>query len=104
MARIKKNDLVQVMTGKDKGKRGTVLEVCPVSGKVKVKGLALQTHHVKARRQDEVSGLKKIESFIDVSNVMPVCPSSDKPCRVNVKVLDNGTKQRVSNRSQEALR
>lgn len=103
MARIKKNDLVQVITGKDKGKRGTILEVCPESGKVKVKGLALQVHHVKARKSGDVSGIKKIEAFIDASNVMPVCPSTDKPCRVNVKMLENGTKQRVSNRSQQAL-
>lgn len=103
MARIKKNDLVQIITGKDKGKRGSVIEVCPISGKVKVQGLALQTHHVKARKQGDVSGIKKVESFIDASNVMPVCPSTSKPCRVNVKVLENGTKQRVSNRSQEAL-
>ena len=103
MVRIKKNDLVQIMTGKDKGKRGTVLEVCPTSGKVKVHGLALQIHHVKARKAGDVSGIKKIESFIDASNIMPVCPSTDKPCRVNVKLLDNGVRQRVSNRSREAL-
>ncbi len=103
MARIRKNDLVQVITGKDKGKRGTILEVCPTSGKVKIKGLALQVHHVKARKAGDVGGIKKLEAFIDGSNVMPICPSTDKPCRVNAQVLENGTKQRLSNRSQEVL-
>ena len=103
MARIKKNDLVQVITGKDKGKRGTVIEVSPSNGKVKVKGLALRVHHVKAGKTGEVGGIKRLEAFIDASNVMPVCLSTDKPCRVNVKILDNGIKQRVSNRSREAL-
>jgi large subunit ribosomal protein L24 len=103
MIRIKKNDLVQIITGKDKGKRGAVIEVCHMSGKVKVQGLALQTHHVKARKAGDVSGIKKIESFIDASNVMPICPSTDKPCRVNVKRLESGVRQRVSHRSQEAL-
>jgi len=103
MVRIKRDDLVQIITGKDKGKRGTVIEVCVASGKVKIQGLALQTHHIKARKSGDVSGIKKIESFIDASNVMPICPSTDKPCRVNVKKLDSGVRQRVSHRSQEAL-
>jgi ribosomal protein L24 len=55
------------------------------------------------RKSGDTSGIKKIEAFIDASNVMPICPSTDKPCRVNVKMLDSGVRQRVSNRSQEAL-
>ena len=103
MARIKRDDLVQIITGKDSGKRGTVIEVCNLSGKVKVQGLALQTKHVKARRAGDVSGIRKVESFIDISNVMPICPSTDKPCRIKTKLLDNGTKQRISHRSQAVL-
>jgi large subunit ribosomal protein L24 len=103
MVRIKKNDLVQVITGKDKGKRGTVIEICLQSGKVKVKGVSLQTHHMKARKSGDVAGIKQLEAFIDASNVMPVCHSTNKPCRVNAKILDGGIKQRVSNRSREAL-
>jgi len=103
MVRIKENDLVQMMTGKDKGKRGTVIEICPKSGKVKVNGLAMRTRHIKARRADKAGGIKRVESFIDISNVMPVCPSTDKPCRVNVKMFEDGKKRRISNRSKEAL-
>jgi large subunit ribosomal protein L24 len=69
MAHVKKNDLVYILTGKDKGKTGVVLELCPKKGKVKVKGIAVVTRHVKARREGEASSIKKEESFIDISNV-----------------------------------
>lgn len=101
MMRIKKNDTVVVLTGKDKGKQGLVIDILPKKGKVKVKGIAIATHHVKARRQGDVAGIKQEEGYIDLSNVMPVDPSVSKPCRVNSKILDNGTKVRVSNRTQE---
>ncbi len=67
---IKKGDLVYVLNGKDKGKKGTVLRVLPKKKKVMVKGVALVTRHYKARKQGETSGIKKVERYIDVSNVM----------------------------------
>ena len=67
---IKKGDLVYVLIGKDKGKKGTVLRVLPKKKKVMVKGVALVTRHYKARKQGETSGIKKVERYIDVSNVM----------------------------------
>jgi large subunit ribosomal protein L24 len=79
--RIKKNDLVQVITGKDKNKQGKVLEVLPRKGKVRVEGVNLVTKHQKARRQGEASAITKIEGLIDISNVMPIDPSSKKPTR-----------------------
>ena len=59
VARIKKNDTVVVLSGKDKDKNGTVIEVLPKKGKVLVKGIALKTRHVKARKQGDVPGIKK---------------------------------------------
>jgi large subunit ribosomal protein L24 len=103
MARIKKNDLVQVIAGQDKGKRGTVIEICSRTSRVKVKGVSLRICHVKKRKDGDVAGIKQAEGFIDASNVMPICHSTNKPCRVNAKLLDDGTKKRVSNRSREAL-
>ena len=101
VARIKKNDNVVVLSGKDRDKKGTVLEVLPKKGKVLVKDIGLVTRHVKARRQGEVSGIKKEERYIDTSLVMPICVSCKKPCRINVKVLDDGNKARVCNRCSE---
>lgn len=67
---IKKNDMVVVISGADKGKKGTVLEVLPKKGKIKVQGIAIVSRHTKARRQGEKSAIKKLERFIDLSNVL----------------------------------
>jgi large subunit ribosomal protein L24 len=101
MMRVKRNDTVLVLKGKDKGKRGTVIEVLPECGKVKVQAIGMVTKHVKAKKQGDVAGIRKEESYISLSNVMPIAPSSNKPCRVNTKVLDDGTRVRISNSSQE---
>ncbi len=103
MMRVKNNDIVVIITGKDKGKRGKVLDIDYKHHKVKVQGVAIVTRHLKPRRQGEKGTLKKEEGYIDLSNVMPLCPTSDKPCRVRVKELEAGTKVRVSHRSQEAI-
>ena len=66
---VKKGDTVIVITGKDKGKRGVVLEVLPKKGKVKVEGVHIVTRHVKARAQGQKSGRIQQEAFIDISNI-----------------------------------
>src|SRR5438105_10841573 len=101
MARIKKNDMVQVLSGKNKGKQGSVIAILPKKGKVMVKDVAVVVHHVKPRRSGESGGLRKGESFIDMSCVMPVCSACKKPSRVNTKVLDTGKRARVCNRCKE---
>ncbi|HEV2917202.1 MAG TPA: 50S ribosomal protein L24 [Candidatus Babeliales bacterium] len=103
MIRIKKNDVVHIISGKDAGKQGEVIEVLPKKSKIKVKGIALQTHHVKASKAGGAAGIKVEESFIDLSNVMPICKITKKPCRVNAKILENGKRMRVSSRSGESL-
>jgi large subunit ribosomal protein L24 len=75
---IKKNDLVLVLAGKDRGKTGTVVEVFPKSGKVKVKDVNVITKHVKAKRQGQKSGIIKVEAPIDASNVKCVEQKSAK--------------------------
>lgn len=102
MLRIKKNDTVVVLTGKDKGKKGIVIDVLPNENLVKVKDVALITKHFKARRQGEKSGIKREESFIDLSNVMLWSSSDNKPCRVNFKTV-NGKKVRICNRTEEII-
>lgn len=101
VARIKKNDTVVVLSGKDKDKKGTVIEVLPKKDKVLVKDIALVTRHAKARKQGEVSGIKKEESYVPSSILMPVCVSCKQPCRVNAKVIESGKRVRVCNRCEE---
>lgn len=103
MMRIKKNDTVLVLTGRDKGKKGTVIEVLSDKNKVKVAGIAMHTKHYKARRQGETSTIKRQEGYIHLSNVMLISPTDSKPTRVNFKTLEDGTKVRVSNRTKQVL-
>jgi large subunit ribosomal protein L24 len=103
IARIKKNDKVKVITGKDQGKEGAVIAILPEKGKVMVKGVNVVTLHRKARKKGEVSGIKKEESFFDIAKVMPVCTSCKKPCRIGVKELEQGTKARMCKRCEEVF-
>ncbi|MDR3550176.1 MAG: 50S ribosomal protein L24 [Candidatus Babeliales bacterium] len=101
MARVKTNDTVIVLTGKDRGKKGAVIALSLKNDKVMVKGIAIATRHAKARKQGETSAIKKEETFIALSNVMPVCGSCKNPCRVNFKVLEDGKKSRACNNCKE---
>ncbi len=101
VARVKKNDTVSVLTGKDKGKVGTVLEIVLKKKKVRVKGVAVVTKHAKARKAGDIAGIRKEESLINLSNVMPVCTSCNKPCRIQAKKFDHGKKVRVCGRCKE---
>ena len=91
---VKKGDNVLVITGKDKGKTGKVLEVFPEKNKVLVDGVNVVSKHKKARNQNEQSGIIKQNAAIDASNVMVVCPSCGKATRVHHKEID-GKKVRV---------
>ena len=92
---IRKDDTVVVLSGKDKGKKGKVLETSPKEQKVIVEGINMVTKHVKPRRQGETGGIVKAEGAMYAAKVMVVCPSCGKPTRVAHKVLDNGTKKRA---------
>ncbi len=83
---VKTGDNVQIMSGKDKGKQGKVLEVSPKEKKVIIEGRNLVTKHVKPRRQGEQGGLVKAEAPIYACKVMPVCPKCSKPTRVGHEV------------------
>lgn len=101
IARIKKNDTVVVLSGKDKGKTGNVIDISPKKDQVMVKDVGVITRHAKARRQGETSAIKKEEQFIALCKVMPVCTSCKKPCRVNITALNNGSKVRTCNKCKQ---
>lgn len=103
VARVKVKDSVIVCAGKDKGKQGFVVEICRKQGAVKVKGINLVTRHVKARTANDVSGIKKEEGYINISNVMPVCSSCKKVCRVVTKMSDDGSRSRACGRCKEVF-
>jgi large subunit ribosomal protein L24 len=101
LSRIRKNDLVFVLCGKDKGKQGRVINVDKKNERVLVKDVAVVTRHVKAKKQGQQSGIVKEESYLPLCKVMPVCSSCKKFCRVGVKVLDDGKKARICHRCKE---
>lgn len=95
MVHVKTGDTVVILSGKDKGKKGKVLEVSPKEGKVIVEGLNIATKHVKPRRQGEQGGIVEAEAAMYASKVQAVCPKCGKPTRVAHKFLEDGTKVRV---------
>ena len=94
IARIRKNDTVIVLSGKDKGKEGKVLSVDPKTGKVIVEGVSVASKHSKPRKQGEKGGIIKVETPIYACKVMVVCPKCGKATRVAHK-LENGKNVRV---------
>ena len=103
-AKVKKNDQVVVISGRDKGKRGRVLEVLPTKGKVKVEGAGMIKKHQKANTQNNRGGgIIDKEAYIDISNVQLIDPESGKPTRVRYDVQGDGTKTRVAARSGQGL-
>ena len=103
-SKVKKNDQVVIIAGRDKGKRGRVLEVLPGKGKVKVEGAGIIKRHQKANpQQNKGGGIIDKESFIDVSNVQLIDPQSGKPTRVRYQVESDGSKTRVAAASGQAV-
>ena len=93
--KIRKDDKVIVLAGKDKGKEGTVLSADPKNGKVIVEGVSVASKHQKPRKQGEEGGIIKMETPIYASKVMLVCPKCGKPTRVGHVVKENGEKLRA---------
>ena len=91
---VRKGDEVMIISGKDRGKKGKVLDISPAEGKVIVEGRNIVTKHVKPRRQGQLGGIVKAEGAIYACKVMPVCPKCDKPTRVGHKI-DGDKKVRV---------
>ena len=91
---IRKDDLVVVLSGKDKGKQGKVLEVMPKSGKVVVEKINVVSRHTKPRKQGEEGGIMKREAAIAACKVQVVCPKCSKGTRVAHKI-EGGKKTRV---------
>ena len=102
MLKIKKGDKVEILAGKDRGKRGEIITVDSKNMKVTVKKLNMVTKHVKAKQSGQTGERITIESPIDISNVALVCPHTDKPTRVGF-IVKEGSKVRVSKKSGKEI-
>jgi large subunit ribosomal protein L24 len=99
--KIRKGDTVQILTGKDVGRRGKVLEVRPVDGRLVIEGLNLVKRHTKPRpvkgtrgAQMTPGGVIEQPAALPIANVALVCPNCNEPTRVGYRFLDSGDKVR----------
>lgn len=99
---VKKGDKVKVISGKDRGKEGTILEVFPKKDRVVVEGINIVKKHAKPSQENPQGGILDVEASIHVSNVMPIDPKTGEPTRVGYEVRD-GKKIRIAKKSGEAL-
>jgi large subunit ribosomal protein L24 len=93
---VRKNDTVVVIAGRDRGKRGRVLQVLPAKGRVVVEGVNFIKRHTRPNPQRNVKGgIVERESALAVSNVQIVCPECGRPTRIGRRRLDDGRRVRV---------
>jgi large subunit ribosomal protein L24 len=100
MFKIKRQDTVQVIKGKDKGKKGKVLEVLFEQKKALVEGINLVKKHRRQTHQDQQGGIVQIEAPISLSNIMVFCKSCNRPTRVRFMESKDGTKTRICRKCQ----
>ncbi len=94
MQRVRKEDTVLVTKGKDRGRSGPVKLVIPGKNRVIVTGLNMVKRHMRPRGPQQPGGIIEREAPISLANVRPLCPSCDKPVRVDFRVLADGRKVR----------
>lgn len=101
--KIRKNDTVQVMAGKDRGKRGKVRFAYPKKNRIIVEGINFIKKHSRARGQVKQAGIIDLEAQIDASNVMLLCGKCNHPTRVGFTFLDDGRKVRICHKCKEVI-
>jgi large subunit ribosomal protein L24 len=100
---VTKGDVVRVMRGEDAGKEGKIIRVFTKTGRVTIEGINIVKRHRKARRAEEQSQIMEMPAPVHHSNVMLLDPKSGKPTRVKRKIDDDGTKERISAKSGDAI-
>lgn len=102
-AKVKRNDEVQVLAGKDRGRRGTVRAVNPEAGRAVVTGINMVKKHKKSTGPQQPGGIIEMEAPIAVSNLAVICRSCSAAVRVGFKVLEDGRKVRSCKKCGEAI-
>jgi large subunit ribosomal protein L24 len=100
---VRKGDKVVVITGKDAGKQGKIIEVDPKRNRVIVEGVNVVKRHSRPTRKLPQGGIQEKEAPISRSNVMLICGRCHKPTRVGKRILDDGSKVRICKKCGEAL-
>ncbi len=103
MFRIKRDDHVVILSGKNRGKRGKVLEVMPEAGRVRVEGLNLVKRHMRRSQNNPQGAIISKESPLPLDRVLPICPKCNKGVRVGFKMAQDGSKNRICRRCEESF-
>jgi large subunit ribosomal protein L24 len=101
--KIRKNDNVLIVAGKEKGKKGKVRKALPDKDKVIVEGLNLIKRHSKTKGKTRQAGIIELEGPVHVSNVMVICNKCNKPARIGYRVLEDGNKARFCRNCNEII-
>ena len=100
---IKKNDLVKILNGKDRGKTGRVFKVWPRENRIAVEGINIRKKHRRPRRQGEKGQVVQIPAPLHISNVMLICPSCARPQRTKKLLGESGKISRICRKCQEKI-
>ena len=100
---VKKDDLVQIVSGKEKGKRGKIIKVFPKKNRVLVEKINYIKRHTRPTQQQQEGGIIEKEGSIYASNVMLVCNKCDKPVKYKKKLLEDDKKVRICVKCNEVL-
>jgi large subunit ribosomal protein L24 len=103
MFKIRKGDTVQVIKGKDRGKKGKVITVFTEGKRALVEAINLVKKHKRKTRDDQQGGIVPIEMPISISNLMILCKHCNQPARVGFSVLKDGKKERFCKSCKEAI-
>lgn len=103
MFKIRKGDTIEVIKGKDRGKKGKVLEVIPLAGRAIVEGINMVKKHKRRTREDHKGGIVPIETPISLNNVMVFCKNCNCGRRVGFTILKDGTKSRICKECKEVI-
>lgn len=101
--KLNKGDFVVVIQGKDRGKKGRVIQVLPDKEKVLVEGINFVKRHSRPKAIDKQGGIIQMERPVDISNVMCFCMKCSKPTRIKNKVLKDGSKVRYCYKCNENI-
>jgi large subunit ribosomal protein L24 len=103
MLKIRRGDTVQVIKGKDKGKKGNIIKIFHKENRALVEGINLVKKHKRKTRQDQQGGIVTIESPISLFNIMLFCKHCNRASRIGVAVNQDGTKSRFCKSCKEAV-
>ncbi len=103
MLKIKKNDKIEVIKGKDRGKTGKVLRIESSKNRLYVEGINIVNKHMRQKDQTKPGGILKKEGPIRISNVKLVCPNCGKAVRTGFKIKESGEKARICRKCSQEI-